>query len=85
MQKSSLNVTLGILIIAVLAIVGYLVLNAPDNRNAAEKIGDAIHELPKGADKAARELEDRTPGERLKDSVNDAVEDIDAPHDNPND
>lgn len=77
MQKSSINLTLGILIIVVLVIIGYLVLNAPDKRNAAEKIGDAIHELPQGPDKAARELQDRTPGERIGDTIKDAT-------DNPN-
>lgn len=63
------------LIIAALAIAiaagGYYILNAPDQRSSGEKIGDAINELP-NVDKAARELEDRTPGEKLEDAVKDA-------------
>jgi short subunit fatty acids transporter len=63
-----------IIIIILLALVAFLVLNKPDNRNPVQKIGDAIHELPNGADNAARELKDRTPGEKLKDSVKDATD-----------
>lgn len=57
------------------AVIGYYILNAPDNRNAGEKVSDAINELPKGVDKAARQLEDRTPGEKLGDVVKDAGDD----------
>jgi hypothetical protein len=63
-------------IVAVVAILAYSFLNMPDRRNGMEKLGDAIHELPKGPDKAARELEDRTPGEKLGDAVKDAGNDI---------
>lgn len=59
-----------------IALGGYFILNAPDQRSAGDKIGDAINELPNGVDKAARELEDRTPGEKLEDAVKDAGDDI---------
>lgn len=58
------------------AIGGYYILNAPDQRSTGDKIGDAINELPNGVDKAVRQLEDRTPGEKLKDAVNDVGDDI---------
>lgn len=76
MNQSGLKWVLVAVIAAVITIVVYLVLNAPDDRNAAEKIGDAIHELPQGGDKAARELQDRTPGERLEDAIQDKREDM---------
>ena len=61
-----------ILFIVVLAVIGYRYLTQPDNRSATDRLGDAIHELPNGVDKASRELEDRTPGERLGDAIKDA-------------
>ena len=60
----------------VVIILGYYVLNAPDQRTAGQKIGDAVQELPNGPDKAARQLEDRTPGQKLQDSAQDAKKDI---------
>lgn len=63
-------------IIIVIAIVGYYLFNAPDKRDIGDKIGDAIHELPNGVDKAARQLESRTPGEKLEDSANDTIDDL---------
>lgn len=65
---------LGIVAVIILVIAGYALLTMPDQRNTTEKIGDAIHELPQGVDKAARELEDRTPGERLGDAIKDKTE-----------
>ncbi|MDX2027214.1 MAG: hypothetical protein SFW62_01110 [Alphaproteobacteria bacterium] len=67
---------LAILIIVVVAFLAYSVLTMPDNRNTAEKIGDAIHELPQGVDKAARQLEDRTPGQQLGDTIKDAGDEV---------
>ncbi len=67
---------LSLVIIAAVVILAYTVLTMPDRRNGAEKLGDAIHELPNGVDKAARQLEDRTPGEKLGDAVKDAGDDI---------
>ncbi len=61
-----------LLVAAAVVIVAYVLLTMPDRRNASEKVGDAIHELPNGVDKAARQLEDRTPGQRIGDAVKDA-------------
>jgi len=58
------------------AVGGYFILNAPDQRSPGDKIGDAINELPNGVDKAVRELEDRTPGEKLGDAIEDAGDDL---------
>jgi len=57
--------------IIVVGILAYALLTMEDRRSTTEKIGDAIHDLPQGADKAARQLEDRTPGQKLGDAVKD--------------
>jgi len=65
-----------IVLVVVIVIAGYYVLNAPDKRDAGQKISDAINELPNGVDKAARQLKDRTPGEKLEDAAKDKEADI---------
>ena len=60
----------------IVALLGYYVLNAPDRRDPGQKISDAINELHNGPDKAARQLEDRTPGDKLQDAVHDEKRDI---------
>lgn len=62
---------IGVIVIIVIALTAYGVLTMPDRRNAMEKVGDAIHDLPQGPDKAARQLEDRTPGQKLGDAIKD--------------
>ena len=61
-------------IVLILAVLTWSVLTMPDNRNTAEKVGDAIHDLPQGVDKAARQLEDRTPGQKLGYKIKDNTE-----------
>jgi hypothetical protein len=63
-------------LIAVFGLVTYSVLNAPDRRSTGTKIGDAINELPNGVDKAARQLENRTPADKLNDAAKDATDDV---------
>ena len=68
---------LPLLVVAIIvAILGYYVLNAPDRRDAGQKVGDAISELDNGVDKAARQLEDRTPGDKLHDVIEDERKDL---------
>lgn len=62
--------------ITVLLLISYSMLYAPDRRNGGQKISDAINELPNGVDKAARQLEDRTPADKLHDAAKDAGDDI---------
>ncbi len=71
MNKQSV---IGILIVAVIGLLAIVVLNQPDQRSTGEKVGDAVSKLDEGVDDAARELEDRTPAERLKDDINDATD-----------
>ncbi len=61
-----------VLLVIVIALAGYFVLTMPDQRSTTDKIGDAVHELPNGLDKASRQLEDRTPGQKIGDSIKDA-------------
>ncbi len=75
-QQHNLRVMTATALVIVIGLGAYYILSAPDQRNAGEKIGDAINELPNGVDKAARQLEDRTPGEKLDDVAEDAGDDI---------
>ncbi len=74
--------TLPVIILGIIvALVAYFALTGPDRRTVGDKIGDAASELQNGAQKAGRQLEDRTPGEKLQDAAHDAKEDVkDAVH-----
>ena len=63
-------------LVVLLAVIGYHILTAPDRRTGGEKVSDAISALPSGMDKAARQLEDRTPAEKLNDAAKDTGDDI---------
>lgn len=73
LQKGKL---LPVIIIGLIALIGYYLLNAPDRRDPGQKIGDAVNELHNGPVKAARQLENRTPGEKLQDVIQDEKHDI---------
>jgi hypothetical protein len=63
------------MIVVVLIVVGLLAYGAltmQDKRGTSDKISDAYHALDDGVDKAARQLEDRTPGQKIGDAVKDA-------------
>jgi hypothetical protein len=74
--KPNFRLLFVVAIILVLAVVGYSILTMPDRRSASEKIGAAIHDLPLGMDKAARQLEDRTPGQKIGDAIRDAGDQV---------
>jgi len=61
-----------IVVVILIGILGYGLLTMKDQRSTTEKVGDAIHDLPQGVDKAERQLEDRTPGQKLGDAVKDS-------------
>ena len=65
----------------VLAIV-YSVLTMPDQRTPVERMGDAMVELPDNPKGAARQLQKRTPGEKLEDAIEDAGEEVKRTTDN---
>ena len=76
MTQKTLTTLLVLLIVAVIAIFGYRALVMPDQRTTGERMGDAVDAIGDGVDKAARELEDRSPAEKLGDAVDDAAKDI---------
>ncbi|MGB4106815.1 MAG: hypothetical protein WBK55_03365 [Alphaproteobacteria bacterium] len=71
-MNSNRNTLIAILVLAIVVIAGYVVMNQPDQRSTGEHVSDAINKLDEGVDDAARELEDRTPAERIKDDMDDA-------------
>ncbi len=75
-MTSSSKTLVFILVVAVIAVVGYGILTMPDNRTTSQRVGDAIHDLDKGPTQAARQLEDRTPGQKLGDAVKDTGDNI---------
>jgi len=56
--------------------ISYYILKTPDNRNFVQKTGDAVSEMSKGSTKAARQFEDRTPGDKIQDAVQDKRQEI---------
>ena len=71
-SNKNIPIILGAIFVLVLGFVAYGALYAPDTRSGGEKVGDAISKLDEGVDDAARELEDRTPAERIGDEIDDA-------------
>jgi hypothetical protein len=65
-----------IVVLIVVMTIGYFALTRPDLRNTAQKVGDAIEVLPSVVDKAERQMDGRTPGEKLNDAAKDATDDI---------
>jgi len=74
MTKKTYMQPLAIIALILVCLLAYGVLTMRDQRSMTEKVGDAIHDLPQGVDKAARQLEDRTPGQKLGDDIKDTGE-----------
>ena len=72
MINEQYNKPMIIVAIIIVALLAYGALTMQDKRSTSDKISDAYHSLDDGVDKAARQLEDRTPGQKLGDSVKDA-------------
>jgi hypothetical protein len=70
-MNSNTKTILAVLVIVIVALLGYGFLTMPDNRSGTQKVGDAIHDLGQGPDKAARQLENRTPGQKVGDAIKD--------------
>jgi len=76
MNPTAKNIFVAIIVVVLLGVL-YIAFVMPDQRSTSDKVGDAIHELPNGVDKAAGELkEDRTPGEKIGDAVRGAGDKI---------
>lgn len=64
------------ILVIIALVIAYLFFTAPDRRNGFERVGDAISELPNGPGKAADQLKDRTPAQKIGDAVEDAGDEI---------
>jgi hypothetical protein len=72
---NNLNKTLiGLIVVALIAALAWSLATMPDRRSTGQRIGDAVDALPDGVDKAADQLGDRTPAERIGDSVKKTVD-----------
>jgi len=70
MNKKQIASTIFMVAVVIAVIfLGYNLLTTPDQRSMPDRVGDAIHALPQGVDKASEQLEDRTPGQKLGDAV----------------
>lgn len=73
-KNKNIPLIIGVIAVLVVGFVAYAALTAPDQRSTGEKVGDAVGKLDEGLDDAGRELEDRTPAERISDEVQDATD-----------
>ncbi len=73
MKKDS-KIIITLILVAILGLAAYTLMTTPDQRSTGEKVGDAIDKLDDGVDDAARELESRTPAERIGDEINDEID-----------
>jgi len=76
MTQRIIKAVLILLVVGAIAIVGYRVLNMPDQRTTSDKLGDAVDAISDGVDKAGQQLENRTPGEKIGDAIKDVGDDI---------
>jgi hypothetical protein len=74
MIDKNTNIIIGTLIAVVVVVVAFGILTTPEDRSFGERIGDAADRLDDGVDDAARELEDRTPAQRIGDEIEDATD-----------
>jgi hypothetical protein len=54
-----------LLIIVIIIGLGFILFTRNDNRSGAERVGVAIEQMPNGLDKAADELQDKSPAEKI--------------------
>ncbi len=67
------GIILGIIAL-VLALGAVLYVLSQDNRSSGERVVDAIETVPQGLDKAAGQLDDKSPAENIGDNVDRAVD-----------
>jgi hypothetical protein len=66
-----------VLVVVLIAVGGYALLSAPDNRSTSERVGDAAEEAARGNfGDAAGQLQDRSAAERAGDALKDAGNEI---------
>src|SRR5579859_3563318 len=75
-MSSSVRKILALVVLVIVIFLAYGFLTKPDHRGVGQKVDDAINALPQGMDKASRQLEDRTPGQKIGDAIRDAGDSI---------
>lgn len=75
MAEKSKTGLIVIIIIVLVGIVAYLTLITPNTLTAVQKSDDAVDTSTENPKKAVRQLEDRTPEEKLGDEVKDLGDD----------
>lgn len=70
-NKSTMIVMI-IAVVALLAIISYALIQAPDRRTTGEKLGDAVNNITDGVEDAGRSMQNRTPAQKIGDAVEDA-------------
>ncbi|MEJ0063903.1 MAG: hypothetical protein WDO70_12135 [Alphaproteobacteria bacterium] len=63
-------------IVAAAGFALFMMLTTPDQRSFSQKVGDAVDALPDGGDKAVRQLEDRTPADKIGDALKDGRKEV---------
>ena len=76
MFMSKLKDPLIFVVLIAAGVLVYALLTMRDERSFGEKIDDVVSELPESLSKAGRQLESRTPGEKLGDAIKDTGDDI---------
>ena len=73
MNKTTKTVLIAV-VTALIAAGAFVYFTTPEDRTVEEKIEDAANTLDRGVDDAARQLEDRSPAEKVRDGIKDASE-----------
>ena len=73
-MNKNVKMIITLLVLIVVAGGAYAVLTTPEDRSFGQKIKDAANSLDEGVDDAARQLEDRSPLEKMQDGYKDATD-----------
>lgn len=78
-MNASLTTNRLLMTILLILVVGFAIFffsSRHDDRNVFQRMGDAVEELPNGADKAADEFNDKSPAQKVGDAIEDAGENM---------
>jgi len=73
-MNKSVSIVVGVILAVLVALGTWAYLNQPEDRSLGEKLQDAGNSLDEGLDDAGRQLQDRSPLEKMEDGINDATD-----------
>jgi short subunit fatty acids transporter len=73
-MKFDAKVVVGVLVVLVVGFLLFKYMTTPEDRTVGQKVEAAVDNLDNGVDDAARELQDRTPAQRIEDGIEDATD-----------